>query len=82
MSIQNAIQFIGAYERDESLRRYLGLLPTPDERRTFLAEIDMPFYDEEFEEACNLLLLRCGNEAEHNVLLQLKISYIELIGKG
>jgi hypothetical protein len=79
MSIQNAIQFIKAYRHDEKLRHYLGILKTPGERRAFISEIDMPFYDEEFEEACNLLLLRCSDEADHNVLLQLKISYIELM---
>ena len=79
MSIQNAIEFIAAYEHDESLRHYLGILDTPDQRRAFLDEIDMQFYDEELEEACNLLLLRCADEADHNVLNQIKLSYIELI---
>jgi hypothetical protein len=81
MSIQNAIEFIAAYEHDESLRRYLGILETPDQRRAFLEEIDMQFYDEELEEASNLLLLRCADEADHNRLTQIKISYIELITK-
>jgi hypothetical protein len=81
MSIQNAIEFIAAYEHDESLRRYLGILETPDQRRAFLEEIDMQFYDEELEEACNLLLLRCADEADHNILNQIKLSYIELISE-
>jgi CRISPR/Cas system-associated protein Cas5 (RAMP superfamily) len=79
MSIQNAIQFITAYEHDESLRRYLGILETPDQRRAFLGELDMDFYDEEFEEAYNLLLVKCADEADHNVLSQVRLSYIELI---
>jgi hypothetical protein len=81
MSIQNAIDFIAAYEHDERLRRYLGILETPDLRRAFLEEIDMQFYDEELEEACNLLLLRCADEADHNILNQIKLSYIELISE-
>jgi len=46
-----------------------------------LKEIDMDFYDEELEEAYNLLLLRCSDEADHNVLSQVKLSYIELIAE-
>ena len=81
MSIQNAIEFIAAYEHDERLRHYLGVLETPDQRRAFLEEIDMQFYDEELEEACNILMLRCADEADHNRLTQIKISYIELISE-
>jgi hypothetical protein len=60
---------------------YLGLLDTPEQVRNFLKEIDMDFYDEEIEEAYNLLLLNCTDEADHNVLSQVKISYIELISE-
>lgn len=79
MSIQNAIKFIDAYQKDSQLRRYLVNLDSPNNVRKFLAEIDMEFYDEELEEACNLLLLKCADEGEHNLLTQVKISYIELI---
>ena len=79
MSIQNAINFFEAYTDDEKLRTYLGMLKSPDEVRNFLKEIDMDFYNEELEEAYNLLLLRCNDEADHNVLTQVKVSYIELI---
>jgi hypothetical protein len=81
MSIQNAIEFIAAYEHDESLRHYMAILETPEQRRALLEEIDMQFFDEELEEACNLLLLRCADEADHNRLSQIKISYIELISR-
>lgn len=79
MSIQNAINFIQAYQNDSQLRRYLVHLDTPKAVRKFLAEIDMEFYDEELEEAYNTLLLKCADEGEHNLLTQVKISYIELI---
>lgn len=79
MSIQNAIKFITAYQNDAQLRSYLTNLESPIEVRDFLSEIDMQFYDEELEEAYNLLLVKCADEAEHNLLSQLKISYIELI---
>jgi hypothetical protein len=79
MSIQNAINFVDAYQDDEQLRYYLGQLGSPHEVRDFLGEIEMDFFDEELEEACNLLLLRCADEAEHNLLSQVKISYIELV---
>ena len=82
MSIQNAINFFEAYTDDEKLRAYLGMLKSPDEVRNFLKEIDMDFYNEELEEAYNLLLLRCNDEADHNVLTQVKVSYIELITEG
>jgi hypothetical protein len=81
MSIQNAIKFVDAYQDDEQLRSYLGQLGSPQEVRNFLVEIDMAFYDEELEEACNLLLLRCADEADHNILSQVKVSYIELISE-
>lgn len=81
MSIQNAINFFDAYTDDDKLRMYLGLLDTPEQVRNFLKEIDMDFYDEELEEAYNLLLLRCSDEADHNVLSQVKLSYIELIAE-
>lgn len=79
MSIQNAITFVDAYQNDEQLRSYLGMLKSPQKVRSFLEEMDMGFYDEELEEAYNLLLLRCADEADHNVLTQVKVSYIELI---
>lgn len=81
MSIQNAINFFDAYTDDDRLRMYLGLLDSPEQVRNFLKEIDMDFYDEELEEAYNLLLLRCSDEADHNVLSQVKLSYIELIAE-
>ena len=81
MSIQHAINFFDAYTDDEKLRTYLGMLKSPDKVRNFLKEIDMDFFDEELEEAYNLLLLRCNDEADHNVLSQVKVSYIELISK-
>ncbi len=79
MSIQNAITFVDAYQNDEQLRSYLGMLKSPQKVRNFLEELDMGFYDEELEEAYNLLLLRCADEADHNILTQVKVSYIELI---
>jgi hypothetical protein len=79
MSIQHAINFFDAYRDDEQLRNYLGILDSPQRVRSFLKEIDMSFYDEELEEAYNLLLLNCADEADHNVLSQVKLSYIELI---
>ena len=82
MSIQNAINFFEAYTDDEKLRTYLGMLKSPQKVRSFLEEMDMGFYDEELEEAYNLLLLRCNDEADHNVLTQVKVSYIELITEG
>lgn len=81
MSIQNAIKFIEAYRTDSQLRQYLVGLNSPKAVRTFLAEIDMEFYDEELEEAFNTLLLKCADEGEHNLLSQVKISYIELIAE-
>jgi len=81
MSIQHAINFFDAYTDDEKLRMYLGHLDTPEQVRNCLNEIDMDFYDEELEEAYNLLLLKCADEAHHNVLWQVKLSYIELITK-
>lgn len=81
MSIQNAINFIEAYQNDKQLRSYLGMLHSPEKVRSFLNEIDMDFFDEEMEEACNLLLLRCADEADHNILSQIKLSYIELISE-
>jgi hypothetical protein len=81
MSIQNAINFIEAYQNDEKLRSYLGLLNSPEKVRSFLNEIGMDFFDEEMEEAFNLLLLRCIDEADHNILSQIKLSYIELISE-
>ncbi len=81
MSIQNAINFFDAYTDDDRLRMYLGLLDSPEQVRNFLKEIDMDFFDEELEEAYNLLLLRCSDEADHNVLSQVKLSYIELIAE-
>lgn len=79
MSIQNAINFFEAYTDDEKLRAYLGMLKSPQKVRSFLEEMDMGFYDEELEEAYNLMLLRCNDEADHNILSQVKVSYIELI---
>jgi hypothetical protein len=81
MSIQHAINFFDAYRDDEHLRYYLGMLGAPIRVREFLKEIDMNFYDEELEEAYNLLLLNCIDEAEHNLLSQVKLSYIELIAE-
>jgi hypothetical protein len=81
MSIQHAINFFDAYRDDEQLRSYLGMLGSPQSVRDFLEEIDMSFYDEELEEAYNLLLLNCTDEADHNLLSQVKLSYIELITK-
>jgi hypothetical protein len=79
MSIQNAINFFDAYRDDNQLRDYLGILGSPQKVRDFLKEIDMIFYDEEMEEAYNLLLINCTDEADHNLLTQVKLSYIELI---
>jgi predicted ribosomally synthesized peptide with nif11-like leader len=81
MSIQNAMDFIKAYEADEQLRKYLGMLASPDDVRGFLDELGMDFYDEELEEAYNLMVVKCRDEADHNILTQIKISYIELITK-
>ncbi|MFA9388925.1 MAG: hypothetical protein ACERKD_03910 [Prolixibacteraceae bacterium] len=79
MSIQKASNFITAYKKDSQLRRYLVGLDSPRKVREFLAEIDMDFYDEELEEAYNLLVMKCADEGDHNVLSQVKLSYIELI---
>jgi hypothetical protein len=79
MSIQNAINFVNAYQNDEKLRSYLGLLDSPQKVRNFLSEIDMGFFDEELEEAYNLLVTKCADEADHNQLSQVKWSYIQLI---
>ncbi len=79
MSIQRAIKFFNVYLEDEQLRYFLGSLKSPAKVRSFLEEIDLGFYDEELEEAYNLLLMNCADEADHNVLSQVKLSYIELI---
>lgn len=79
MAIQNAINFINAYQNDKQLRQYLMSLSSPSAVRTFLTEIDMEFYDEELEEAYNLMVVKCRDEEEHNILTQIKSSYIELI---
>ena len=79
MSIQNAITFIEAYQNDDQLRDYLGQLNSPRKVRSFLDEIEMNFYDEELEEAYNLLVVKCRDESEHNLLSQIKWSYIQLI---
>jgi len=81
MSIQHAINFFDAYRDDKQLRSYLGMLASPQQVRNFLNEINMSFYDEELEEAYNLLLLQCADEADHNLLSQVKLSYIELISE-
>ena len=79
MSIQNAIKFIEAYQTDSQLRKYLASLDSPREVRKILSEIGMDFYDEELEEAYNSLVIKCADEEEHNMLTQIKLSYIELI---
>lgn len=81
MSIQNAINFINVYHDNLKLRAYLGLLNSPDEVRSFLEEIGMAFFDEELEEAYHLMLVKCSDEAEHNRLSQIRISYFELTRK-
>jgi hypothetical protein len=79
MSIQNAMDFMHAYKNDPQLRDYLARIEKPMQVRDFLSEIGMDFFDEELEEAYNLMMVKCNNEEEHNLLSQLKWSYIELI---
>lgn len=76
MSIQNAIDFFEIYQKEKKLRNYLGSLNSAKEVRDFIAELELPFTDEEFEEAYNLQILRCKDEADHNLLIQIKQSYI------
>ncbi|MDA3927857.1 MAG: Nif11-like leader peptide family natural product precursor [Prolixibacteraceae bacterium] len=79
MSIQNAISFVDIFKNEEKLRNYLMSLNSSDEVRAYLKELGLEFTDEEFEEAYNLLLLRCRDEADHSVLNQVKMSYIVLV---
>ena len=79
MSIQNAIAFTEIYKREEKLRTYLSSLNSPEKVRSYLKELELEFSDEEFEEAYNLQVVKCRDEADHNLLSQLKISYILLV---
>lgn len=78
MSIQRAINFFDAYRDDQQLRSYLNILNSPDRVKSFLNEIDMSFSINELEDAYNLLLMNCSDEADHNLLTQIKLSYLEL----
>ncbi len=79
MSIQNAMDFIEIYKKEKKLRDYLGSLTKADEVRGFIAELEIPFTDEEFEEAYNLSIVKCRDEVDHAILNQVKQSYILLI---
>jgi len=79
MSVNNAKRFIHIYQNEEKLRQYLMKLETPGEVRELLNELDLTFTDEEFEEAYNLGIVKCQNERQHNLLTQVKLSYVSLI---
>lgn len=79
MSIQNAIDFTQIYQNEIKLRDYLGSLDSAEKVRGFLKELELEFTDEEFEEAINLQVVKCKDETEHNLLEQVKMSYIMLI---
>lgn len=79
MSIQNAIVFTDIYKEEEKLRTYLNGLKTSEEVRNYLKELDLDFTDEEFEEAYNLQVVKCRDEADHSILNQIKMSYIVLV---
>lgn len=79
MSIQNAIEFTNIYQNEKKLRDYLGSLTSGEKVREFLKELELVFTDEEFEEAYNLQVTKCRDEAEHSILNQVKMSYIVLV---
>jgi hypothetical protein len=79
MSIQNAINFTEIYQNEEKLRSYLSSLSSPEEVRSYLKELDLEFTDEEFEEGYNLQVGKCKDEVHHNILSQVKLSYIYLV---
>ena len=79
MSIKNANVFISIYKKEKKLRDYLGSLQSVAKVRSFLKDLELEFTDEEFEEAYNILSVKCKDETEHNILTQVKRSYIMLI---
>lgn len=79
MSIQNAIDFTEIFQNEDQLRAYLSGLASADEVRAYLKELDLEFTDEEFEEAYNLQVVKCKDEGHHNILSQVKLSYIMMI---
>lgn len=81
MAIQNAIDFFKIYQNEKKLRNYLSSLDSANKVRNFIDELELPFTDEEFEEAYNLQVAKCKDEAEHNLLIQIRQSYILLISK-
>jgi len=74
MSIGNAIQFIRKVQSDSSFRNEIYDLSGEDIPR-WLAEREMDFSDDEYEEGYNYLHVRCQDEYEAQELKQLRQWY-------
>ncbi|MFI3268762.1 MAG: Nif11-like leader peptide family natural product precursor [Rikenellaceae bacterium] len=78
MSIQNAINFIERAPQDDALRRACYSCKDGAELRELLGNEGFKFDEEEFENACNMLHIKCADEHAAYNLHQIKSWYLIL----
>ncbi len=78
MSIQNAMNFIERVPQDDALRRACYSCKDGAELCELLNSEGFKFDGEEFENACNMLHIKCGSESEAYALHEIKSWYLIL----
>ncbi len=78
MSIQNAMNFIGRVPEDDSFRRSCYLCGSQSELTSLLEGEGYKFDGEEFENACNMLHMKCADESAAYALHEIKSWYLIL----
>ena len=78
MSIQNAMNFIKRVPADSEFRTACYSCRGAVELRVFLIDNGYKFDAEEFENACNMLHIKCGDESAAYALHEIKSWYLIL----
>lgn len=81
MSIQQAIVFLATAQEDDTFRRACYQCPSSDALNAFLQSKNMHFDALEFENATNVLLLKCTSESQAYRLHEIKNWYNLLLFK-
>ncbi len=75
MSIINAIRFIERVPSDENFRKACYLCQGHEGLKKYLDSEGLKFDEEEFENACNMLHMKCANASEAYDLHEIKSWY-------
>ncbi len=78
MSVQNAKNLIKKVQTDDAFRKEMYLVKGVEGFNKFIAEKDLTFDENEFEDAYNMMVLQCQLEKDHDELENV-VNLIKLI---